>query len=210
MRRLWKSLSYHFREGGTTQVVRQATGRLMSWMHGHEEWLVYRLAGTQDTTADLRLLTEEVLGLADLIRLEYFKAIAFPEGITQRLKNGATCHGFFLDGMLANIAWMQPNVLELAPGLELDIGDGVSIYDCFTIPAHRGKGVYPATLRILGTHAWPVGNGQVFIAVDPGNHPSITGIERAGFVRVGYVSRSVKFGRASVLASGVNLATSAR
>jgi RimJ/RimL family protein N-acetyltransferase len=130
-----------------------------------------------------------------LIAHGYFKALAFPETIRARLNRGERCYGFFVDHELVNIAWTTRGALILEPGWSIDEAGSVGIYDCYTLPAHRGKGIYTDTLVRLLSGAQQEGARSAFIAVDPENRASIKGIERAGFTARYKLSRSRRFGK---------------
>jgi GNAT superfamily N-acetyltransferase len=146
--------------------------------------------------AGSRLTAEAVApGFEELRELGYFKAMAFPEVIRARLDSGALCHGFFLDGELVNIAWSSRGFLEMEPGVSICEGGCVGIFDCYTLPAHRSKGIYTDTLLLLIRAIGDEGGSTALIAVDPGNIPSIKGIERAGFKPLCRLTRVRRFGR---------------
>jgi RimJ/RimL family protein N-acetyltransferase len=74
----------------------------------------------------------------------------------------------------------------------------MGIYDCYTAPAHRGKGIYTDTLvRLLGS-AREQGVMTALIAVDPANRPSIKAIERSGFRPLHHLTRRRRAGRSSI------------
>lgn len=57
---------------------------------------------------------------------------------------------------------------------------------CYTAPSYRGRGIYPAVLRYICTN---VGNDNTnfYMIVSDTNAPSVRGIEKASFSRIGYV-----------------------
>lgn len=56
---------------------------------------------------------------------------------------------------------------------------------CLTLPALRGRGIYPRVLLSILEYLHSMGIERVFMCVHRDNHSSIRGIEKAGFVRVG-------------------------
>lgn len=205
---LWRRIAHNFQAGGVGAVLRRARERAREWWQHREEWVIYRLALPAPVTvaASDTKMSMDILTFEDLHRLEYFKALAFPEMIRERLAQGSTCHGFFVQGDLVNLAWTRMDHLELGPGLGVDVPGAACIYDCLTLPGHRGKGYYPASLRMLQHVFASRGVGEAVIAVDPGNRPSIVGIERAGFTEAGFVARSIRRGRATITSTGTFLA----
>lgn len=198
MRALWQHIEFNYREGGLRQVLYKVFWRFQQWLWSESVWLVYRLevAGYQGQP---RLpLVRSPLELPALVQLRYFKAVAFPEGIQARLNSGAVCHGFFLDQELLNIGWTTNGCLELEGGLSIPGENCIGVFDCFTLPAHRSKGVYTDTLISFARFIRDQGAAAALIAVDPGNLPSIRGIERAGFQPLFRLRRLRRFGRESM------------
>lgn len=101
---------------------------------------------------------------------------------------------------LAHVSWFGPRHqleadYELGPGIlwPLQQCSGL-IYDCWTPPTHRGKGIYPATLRALSgklLQDYP----EVWIYCREENTASRRGIEKAGFKYQGQLSSLKIFGR---------------
>lgn len=58
---------------------------------------------------------------------------------------------------------------------------------CLTLPAFRGRGLYPGVLRTIAQFLTQEGFRRVFVCVHEANTSSIRGIEKAGFKRVGRV-----------------------
>ena len=64
----------------------------------------------------------------------------------------------------------------------------IEIGPCYTYPAFRGKGIYPRVLSEICRRNQDA--PAIYMIVDEANDPSIKGIEKAGFVRCGLVSKS--------------------
>lgn len=201
MSRVWRSAQYHYRDGGLRQLGRQLFARAMSWLNGRETWRIYLSADRLPQRAS-GMIHRQPMTFDDLIAHGYLRAQVDGNGIQGRFDTGSECHGFFVDGVLVNIAWTINGVLALTPDVLLDLGTGAGIYDCVTFPGHRGKGYYPASLDILLDVLGTPTRRPIFIAVDPGNIPSIKGIEAAGFSSVGQVTRTTRFGRHRVVVDG--------
>lgn len=58
---------------------------------------------------------------------------------------------------------------------------------CLTLPARRGQGVYPRVLCSVLAYLESTGMQRAFICAHRENIPSIRGIEKAGFVRLGEI-----------------------
>lgn len=198
MKKLWRSLAYNYREGGLGEVIRKIVFRFREWFRSETSWLVYRAdPGNRRSEPSLPLIRREP-GFDSLYQNGYFKARAFPETTRARLAAGERCHGFLLAGELVNVAWTMRDHLVLEPGLSIDEEGCVGIFDCYTVPTHRSKRIYVDTLIRLLALAREEGAVRALIAVDPGNRPSIKGIERAGFVPLFRLTRRRRLGRQSL------------
>jgi RimJ/RimL family protein N-acetyltransferase len=70
----------------------------------------------------------------------------------------------------------------------LSLSEGeVEIKHCLTTPALRGRGIYPKVINEIMNYAEENWIRRVFMCVHPENHPSIRGIEKAGFKLTGNV-----------------------
>jgi len=68
--------------------------------------------------------------------------------------------------------------------------DDANILSCFVFPDFRGRGIYPAMLRIINTVLMTQDNVKaVYIDCRSWNRPSIRGILKAGFVQLGTAFR---------------------
>jgi GNAT superfamily N-acetyltransferase len=195
MRALWRHFEYNYREGGLRQVVYKLLWRCGQWLWSESSWLIYRVDTTQYRRDPTLLLRREPLDFEQMVRHQYFKAQLFPEDMQGRLASGAICHGFFIGQELANIGWTTQGYLELEAGVSLPEEQSICIFDCFTLPAHRSKGVYTDSLISLVRAARDQGAANALIAVDPGNLVSIKGIERAGFQPLYQFKRLRRCGR---------------
>jgi RimJ/RimL family protein N-acetyltransferase len=61
---------------------------------------------------------------------------------------------------------------------------------CLTLPAARGLGVYPMVINSIAQFLRHKGMNRIFMCVHEENQPSIRGIEKAGFHRVGKINVS--------------------
>lgn len=55
------------------------------------------------------------------------------------------------------------------------------IWDCLTVPEHRGRGIFPGLLRFMLEQLRREGITEVWAGVEPGNEPSLRAFARAGF-----------------------------
>lgn len=197
MRALWRHVAYNLKEGGLRQVFAKVITRLRDRLFSEVTFLVYRAPLADYRREPRRALDAAPLSLARLRDLGYYRALEFPEDTQRALDAGRICHGFFLDGALANVAWTERDRLELLPGWAIAEPDSLSISSCWTFEGFRGRGIYPETLIHLLCEARRQGVAEGLIAVDPENIASIKGIERAGFVPYFRTTRRVRLGRSS-------------
>jgi len=206
-----RHIEYNYREGGVGQILDKVLYRIRRPLWSGDEWLVYRLSLADLPQGATLPLETSLLGFEDLRAHSYFKVLAFPEGIRKRLQSGASCHGFFLNGELVNFAWSSTGYLEIESGVRV-VEDGCAgIFDCYTLPAYRSKGIYTNSLLIAARLLRDGGATFALIGVDPVNLASIKGIERAGFRPYCRVIRRLRFGRQSLrqlaFSRGAELAT---
>lgn len=196
---MWRSLAYNYREGGIRQILRKIPWRIGQWLWSETVWVLYR-AELRDYQREPKLpLVRSELGFDALRENGYFKALAFPEAIRGRLEAGARCHGFFLGAELAAVSWTTRGYLVLDDGgLSLREENCVGIYDGYTLPAHRRKGIHTDKLVRMLRWAQNEGATAALVMVEPCNHPSIKGIERAGFAPQYRLIRRCRLGRQSL------------
>ena len=95
-------------------------------------------------------------------------------------------------GVIQHISWIyyrsDPNRI-----LRLGSRDAEVKY-ALTLPAFRGMGLYPATLNAIACFLGTRSFRRLFICVKSDNSESISGIEKAGFSRVGELRLRKVFG----------------
>ncbi len=91
------------------------------------------------------------------------------------------------DGVIVCYGWVALSGEHTGDsGLAFRLKDGDAyIYDCATLPDHRGHGYYPALLQLMAAELGRGGWQRVWIGTAPGNFVSQRGILRAGFTKVG-------------------------
>ena len=88
-------------------------------------------------------------------------------------------------GAIGHISWLY---YPQDPNRILRLGEGeCEVKFCLTTPDMRGRGLYPLALQAIQRHLADGGYRRCFICVKEDNLPSIRGIERAGFRRLGAV-----------------------
>lgn len=94
--------------------------------------------------------------------------------------------GAWVDGEFAHLAWLldstteplqeEPVLVRLRPG-------EVEISYCVTLPAFRGRGIYPELIRALAARAADAGARDLFMITETKNLASQRGILKAGLRR---------------------------
>jgi GNAT superfamily N-acetyltransferase len=207
LRGLWRHVEHNFREGGPKQILAKFAMRIGQLIWSESPWLVYRLDAREYRLEPALPLTSRKLGFDELCRLRYFKAESFPESIRERLDSGHVCHGFFSGPDLVNVAWTTHGYLDMEPGLVIHDPVSSGIYDCYTLPEHRSKGIYRDTLIRTIRALRDEGAEVVLISVHPRNLPSIKAIERAGFMPLHRIQHRCRFGVRSRVESPFSLVT---
>jgi GNAT superfamily N-acetyltransferase len=102
--------------------------------------------------------------------------------------------------MLVHASWVETAaawVGEADRTFVVPPGDAY-IYESFTRPEMRGRGVYPAVLAAISSELGTRGLGQLWIAAEATNRSSLKAIEKAGFVRSFEVTIHRRWARTSV------------
>lgn len=122
-----------------------------------------------------RLVTDKAL----LAQLHALDEVA----IQARFDEGARCYGAFLDDVAVGYGWVGTKVGHVQQiGLEWTLGEvDCALWDFATLPAYRGRGVYPHLLQAIirakaayGARFWIGHQGQ--------NVASQRGIMKAGLI----------------------------
>lgn len=198
MKRVLRKLVHHYRQGGAPGLMRKAADYLRDRLWSDTHWLVYErvLAGDTDRVAEAVSLRE--LGTRELAEVGYFRMKAFPEDITRRFRDGHVCHGFYVGNCLATVGWSSAGCLELDANVRFPCPTAVGLFDFHTFKEFRSRGYYTNALQQLANVMRDKHFTRALIAVDPGNLPSVRGIERAGFRRVLQVTRRRRLGVSTI------------
>lgn len=202
----FRSVANHFREGGARGLLHKVGDKLLESIWSETKWVIYERALTREVKNCGELVARRELDSTELVRVGYYKAKAFPEEIERRFERGNICHGFFLGDRLATIGWSSPNYLELDRNVYFPCPGAVGLYDFLTLEEFRSRGFYANALIQLANSMGQVGFAKAFIAVDPGNYPSVRGIERAGFLQALWFNRRWRFGVSTVSYGSINAA----
>jgi ribosomal protein S18 acetylase RimI-like enzyme len=125
----------------------------------------------------------ERASVAEAAELTEAMGLDGPAPVLERLARGSRCYVARVDGALASYGWVsfgEEWISELAMHIRLAPGD-VYIWDCATLPAYRGQGLYPALLGHMVNELRAEGLHRAWIGADTGSVASQKGIVRAGF-----------------------------
>lgn len=105
------------------------------------------------------------------------------ETVQQRFDAGKHCYGGKIANKIAAYGWVtfdQEHIGELGLTIHLVRGDAY-IWDCATLPAHRGQHLYAALLSYMVSTLHALGLRRAWIGADADNLPSQAGMINAGF-----------------------------
>ena len=126
--------------------------------------------------------------------------------VLQRFERGSRCYIARADARIVAYGWISFDEEEIGElGLRMRLNQGEAyIWDCGTLPAYRGKRLYPALLGYMLSEMQKAGVQRVWIGTDADNLPSQVGVALAGcqpvvdVVRDSATNRLVSRGRAGV------------
>lgn len=123
-----------------------------------------------------------------------------PFTFVSRLGDGTACY-LALDGdRLVHATWVTTRAAwigELGRYFVPEPGSAY-VYESFTSPDVRGRGIYPAVLRHIALATGDEGVRTLWIGVGSDNGSSIRAIEKAGFRPAFDVSFDIKWGRIDI------------
>lgn len=108
------------------------------------------------------------------------------DAFTKRLTEKNSCYLAFEGGRVLHASWCATRPTwteELRTYLSPPPGDAY-VYESFTRPDARGRGIYPLVLSAIADDLFDRGIGRIWIGVDAGNEASLRAIRKAGFAEV--------------------------
>ncbi|HYO61520.1 MAG TPA: GNAT family N-acetyltransferase [Actinomycetota bacterium] len=183
------------RSRGPAEIAGVARGRVREWVRSDDE-LIMLVRAAAAPTPEVRhdpglVFREAVPGDADL----YARVIGTDSATTFRRRLTPTTSCFLVEGgdELLHASWVTTGAAwtrEIDAYVVPPAADAY-VYESFTRPEARGRGVYPFALAGICAWARDAGLGQVWVAVEDGNAPSLKAIRKAGFE----VSYTMRYGR---------------
>ena len=120
-----------------------------------------------------------------------------PGSFRARLSPTTSCFVIEANGRLLHSSWVTTSgawTRELRSYLRPPQG-GAYIYESFTRPDARGKGLYPTALRGIASDAFERGLDSLWVAVEAGNHSSLRAVSKVGFIPVSRLDYRRRWGR---------------
>lgn len=177
------------------QLVRSDHRRLLRMLTGSSaQWVVFR----QDTNAAVSKLPEPPDAQVEMLNEEELRHIENPADDpefrnrqVERLNRFGQSYAYVvrLGAAIAHVSWLLPSSAVVRdPPVLLELReDEAEITGCETIPAFRGRGLYPYAIRRIVEVARSRGVRHVYMKTRDTNESSQRGILKAGFERVGSI-----------------------
>jgi GNAT superfamily N-acetyltransferase len=170
---------------GPGEIAGVARARVREWVRSDDELIMLvraAAAATPELRHDPGLVVRRATG-ADAV--EYARVIGTDSAATfrRRLTETTGCFLVHGDGDLLHASWVTTGAAwtrEIDAYLVPPAGDAY-VYESFTRPEARGRGVYPFALAAICDWAREAGIGKVWVGVEAGNAPSLKAIRKAGF-----------------------------
>ena len=117
-----------------------------------------------------------------------------------RLSAATACYVVESGGRLLHSTWVTSSgawTRELRAYLRPPPGDAY-VYESYTHPEARGRGLYPYVLRRIASHAAERGVATLWVAVEADNPASLRAVSKAGFRPVSKLQYGRRWGRVAV------------
>lgn len=171
----------------TTGTVGMRAHHLMRRVFG-SSFMYEKMVVFKTDTKRVRFPTENGAGLTvrlaksdDIRRLQ--RLAKFNDGeAQQRLNAGHLCFVALNGGNLANYTWVcfhEGYIDELETKIRVSPGSAYR-YDVFTLPAYRGKGIFPSVFEESCKYLYQNGIRELYGLVDSNNSPMLRVYEKAG------------------------------
>jgi CelD/BcsL family acetyltransferase involved in cellulose biosynthesis/GNAT superfamily N-acetyltransferase len=200
-------------DGVVSRLARPATlpGKVLRLirkrMASREEMRFYALDPSRDQALDRGPQIEFFVNrIQDLVLYEQAgpgerSRKEFLSDCLSRLAAGELVFTFVENGRLLHSAWLAPRGGNAASGVGNDVNippNSYVLWDDYTHPAARGRGLHKASIRERTKYAADIGAALILINVYADNAPSRKNIEGSGFRYFGTMARQWRFGRAAI------------
>ncbi|MQB01707.1 MAG: GNAT family N-acetyltransferase [Actinobacteria bacterium] len=187
------------RHRGPLEVATEVAGAVRSSISSRGR-LRFLTRGTLPSDVGLPDLTMRPAGAEDADRYARQVGTDSPHTFRRRLGPGTDCY-LALDGQrIVHSSWVTTAgawVGELRLYFVVPLASAY-VYESYTSPDARGRGIYPAMLRYIASDAARDAPKELWIGVGEDNEPSIRAISKGGFVPAFDVAFSRRLGRVEV------------
>ena len=137
--------------------------------------------------------------------------------IRRAMSRGDQAYGAFEEGKLVGYTWRSASTAPFFNGLWLKVPTPfIYAYKSYTLPSHRGRGMYGALTSFTDRQSRAIGHPMVLTLIDIANIPSLRASAHVGSRKAGYAGYLKLFGTCftfrtpAVRAMGVELYAPAR
>lgn len=184
------------RNRGPIEVIALAWGRVREGIASDDELVMFvrHASGDVEERADLSF---RVATANDAARFAHDIGTESPSTFRARLSRGTRCYLVEKGSLIVHSTWATETAAwtrEIRRQLKPPPGD-IYVYESFTRPEVRGRGVYPFALQHICADAREQGSNRVWVAVEADNPASVRAVTKAGFTEAFRVSYRRRFGR---------------
>jgi RimJ/RimL family protein N-acetyltransferase len=195
-----KSLVRRLKGGHPLRLLRDARG----WLGRRREVRVYSLdaARAREFDGPGPVRRDAVEDLLDYQAAEPWQSRqSFLATAWARIEDGLHVYTHARDGRLEHFAWLAERQEKLSLGEgqeEFPLpANSAYLFDCYTFPHARRRGLFGLSLRAMARDAALVpGTKRIFTSVLADQQPARRVVEKAGFAYEGSLFEEVRFGRA--------------
>lgn len=175
-------------------LARQAVSRLSKWLYDPVALSIFvRPCAGARRTASLCVGRWSANELHDEVQQTMTAAGQWDGSeIARRRARCDECFAVFHGGRCVSYIWSTRERRQIEEvRLRADLPNGEYwLYNAFTVPTHRNRGLYSRLLEHAVSVLSDAGGRLAWIDAERGNHASIRGILRAGFAEVARVDRA--------------------
>ena len=184
---------------GPAEILALAWERTRDWFRSGGTLIVF-VVEAEPRVSDIPGVTFREATTADRHRYARDIGTDSESSFRSRLSEDTRC--FLVDDgtLLVHASWVTTErawTRELATYLSPPDGDAY-IYESFTRPEARGRGIYPYVLRNIVSWTAEHGLRRAWVAVEAHNHPSIRSVTKAGFDEAFRISFTRRWGHVKV------------